>query len=205
MSYEVILQRRVNLRLSPPSCSEGDRLLLLVSSGPDNVQSRARWREEMSAVSGEKVKVVFMVSTCQPGQVCRHDVAGEQREHGDILQTSLLDGHRRLGYKILTGYVWSYLWCGEVAMVGKTDDNVVLDLETLVNTQVGGEAGVGRRVLCGSGTPHRNMKPLRSDRTHMTGNWSISRDQLSLEFHPDFCSGFLYLTSPQGNMASLHY
>ena len=51
-------------------------------------------------------------------------------------------------------------------------------------------------IACGSGTQHRNMKPLRSDRTHMTGNWSISKDQLDIEFHPDFCSGFLYVTTP---------
>ena len=99
-------------------------------------------------------------------------------------------------------------------MVGKTDDNVVLDLESLMrevrNIEQGDEV---RRVMCGSGTQHRNMQPLRSDKLHMTGeptlyndgnaalskgNWSISREQVEDDYHPDFCSGFLYLTSPQG-------
>ena len=176
----------------------------MISSGPAQFRNREVWRGRTK--DWREVKIIFLVAKPQEGgEDLQKHLEEENEEFGDILQSDIVDGHRRLGYKILTGYVWSYLWCVKVAMVGKTDDNVVLDLETLVNTQVGGEAGVGRRVLCGSGTPHRNMKPLRSDRTHMTGNWSISRDQLSLEFHPDFCSGFLYLTSPQGNLASLRY
>ena len=71
---------------------------------------------------------------------------------------------------ISSGYVWSFLSCRAAVMVGKTDDNTVLDLETLMkevrNIEEGDEV---RRIMCGSGTPHRNMKPLRSDRTHMTG------------------------------------
>ena len=73
--------------------------------------------------------------------------------------------------------MWSYLKCREVVLVGKTDDNVVLDLDTLMaEARSLGDTGKdkdedrGRReIMCGSGTPHRNMKPLRSDRTHMTG------------------------------------
>ena len=55
-------------------------------------------------------------------------------------------------------------------MVGKTDDNTLLDMETLMkevrNIKEGDEV---RRVMCGSGTQHRNMRPLRSDKLHMTG------------------------------------
>ena len=31
-----------------------------------------------------------------------------------------------------------------------------------------------RPILCGSGTPHRNMKPLRSDKGPMSGNETTS-------------------------------
>ena len=70
----------------------------------------------------------------------------------------------------MLGYVWSYVSCRNAVMVGKTDDNVVLDLETLMrevrNIEPGDEV---RRVMCGSGTQHRNMQLLRSDKLHMTG------------------------------------
>ena len=169
----------------------------MISSGPAQFKNREAWRGRVS--HRREVKVIFLVAKPQVGsEGLQKFLEEEDEQFGDILQSDIVDGHRRLGYKILTGYVWSYLRCGNVGLVGKTDDNVVLDLETLLSTLQGREGELVRSVLCGSGTPHRNMKPLRSDRTHMTGNWSISRQQLDLDFHPDFCSGFLYLTSPQG-------
>ena len=174
----------------------------MISSGPAQFKNREAWRGRVS--HRREVKVIFLVAKPQEGsEGLQKYLEEEDEQFGDILQSDIVDGHRRLGYKILTGYVWSYLRCGEVGLVGKTDDNVVLDLETLLTTRQGREGELARRVLCGSGTPHRNMKPLRSDRTHMTGNWSISRQQLDLDFHPDFCSGFLYLTSPQGEKKPL--
>ena len=71
-------------------------------------------------------------------------------------------------------------------MVAKTDDNVKLDMERLKEVFMGRTDNDQDFITCGSGTQHRNMKPLRSDRTHMKGNWSISKDQLDIEFHPDF-------------------
>ena len=41
------------------------------------------------------------------------------------------DGHRLLAYKLLMGYVWAYKECGGARYVGKTDDNVELELERL--------------------------------------------------------------------------
>ena len=58
--------------------------------------------------------------------------------------------------------------CKSVLLVGKTDDNVVLDMDLLMKMVTNGSFDV-RSIFCGSGTPHRNMKPLRSDKTHMTG------------------------------------
>ena len=55
-------------------------------------------------------------------------------------------------------------------MVGKTDDNVVLDLESLMREVSNIEKGDSvRRVMSSSGTQQRNMKSFRSDKLHMTG------------------------------------
>ena len=58
-------------------------------------------------------------------------VLEESEAHGDILLPTVRDGHHRLSYKVLSGLVWSHLQCASVDFVGKTDDNVVLDLSTL--------------------------------------------------------------------------
>ena len=42
------------------------------------------------------------------------------------------DGHRLLGYKILCGHVWAWEHCPHVRHVAKSDDNVVVDMDTLV-------------------------------------------------------------------------
>ena len=54
-----------------------------------------------------------------------------QHHSRDILLPAVRDGHHRLSYKVLSGLVWSHLQCASVDFVGKTDDNVVLDLSTL--------------------------------------------------------------------------
>ena len=77
----------------------------------------------------------------------------------------------KFSLKILAGYAWASTSCPGAALLGKTDDNVVLDLARL---QLLAAAPLPRpAVFCGTGTAHRNMKPLRSAKNHMTGNWSI--------------------------------
>ena len=140
--------------------------------------------------------------SCQQGLPCqRHRYHRRSRPRGDcvgpgdILHTSLEDGHRRLGYKILSGYIWTHLSCGEASHVVKTDDNVVMDLPALL--RLAAHPLPRDSVTCGAGTPHRNHKTLRSDKPHMTGNWSTTKEELEDDIMPDFCCGFTYITSPE--------
>ena len=170
--------------LSPPSpCAESVSLLVMVSSGPRNKVNRDRWRREVQNMVGE-VRLVFLVSR----GATEEDNAGlseEHGEHGDLVSSSLADGHRKLGYKILTGYVWAGRSCSKVQAVAKTDDNVYLDLPSLLALLRHAELSKDR-IACGSGTPHRNMKTLRSAGPHMTGNWSTSKEELEADIMPDY-------------------
>ena len=47
------------------------------------------------------------------------------------------------------------------------------------------------------------MKTLRSEKPHMLGNWSISKEELESDVVPDFCAGFLYVTTPKVGAALL--
>ena len=96
-------------------------------------KSRDKWR---ARVAGEdKIKIVFILG--QSGEETEavleesEAVLEESEAHGDILLPTVRDGHHRLSYKVLSGLVWSHLQCASVDFVGKTDDNVVLDLSTL--------------------------------------------------------------------------
>ena len=163
-----------------------------MSSGPNNAKSREKWRTFVRGVQG--LRLLFLVSLSGVGKVDQ-SVVEEHGKYKDILQSTLPDGHRKLGYKILTGYVWAALNCPNVGAVGKTDDNAELDIKGLMERLE--ESGkLMNEIACGSGTPHRNMKTLRSSTPHMTGNWSTSKEELEDDIMPDFCCGFLYLTSP---------
>ena len=87
------------------------------------------------------------------------------------IENSSKPDKKSLSVQILAGYAWASTSCPGAELLGKTDDNVVLDLARL---QLLGAAPLPRpAVFCGTGTAHRNMKPLRSAKNHMTGNWSI--------------------------------
>ena len=198
-SFVIMNERNVSILLRPPDCSPHTRLVLLVSSGHDNSGARSGWRRRLSQVTGlspsSSLRLVFLVSSCARGARCEADLAREHGLHGDILHTSLEDGHRRLGYKILSGYIWTHLSCGEASHVVKTDDNVVMDLPALL--RLAAHPLPRDSVTCGAGTPHRNHKTLRSDKPHMTGNWSTTKEELEDDIMPDFCCGFTYITSPE--------
>ena len=165
----------------------------MVSSGPRNKDNRDRWRRDVQGMEG--VRLVFLVSR----GVTEEDekmLSEEHSLHGDIVQSSLPDGHRKLGYKILTGYVWTVRNCHHARAVAKTDDNVYLDMPLLLHL-LEQRKMAENTIACGSGTPHRNMKTLRSSGPHMTGNWSTTKEELEADIMPDFCCGFLYLTTPR--------
>merc|ERR1719347_235920 len=193
-TFSIMNEKNVSFVLSPPSsCAKSVSLLVMVSSGPRNKVNRDRWRKEVKDLTKE-VMLIFLVSRGAT-VVDNKRLSEEHAAHGDILSSTLVDGHRKLGYKILTGYVWAGINCGQVQAVAKTDDNVYLDLTKLLQLLQQKKLSENT-IACGSGTPHRNMKTLRSAGPHMTGNWSTSKEELEADIMPDFCCGFLYLTTP---------
>ena len=194
-TFKILNENNVTFIFQPSKCDTRIKLLLLVSSGYSNIIARNRWRHWLSKKHhSDKVRIVFLVSSCV--SICEHDLDSEHNQYQDIVHTSLLDGHRRLGYKILSGYIWTYLQCQSVTAVIKTDDNVVLDSEVLMSITKFPSVSDDHTVYCGCGPPHRNMKTLRSDTPRMLGNWSVPYDQLESDYVPDFCAGFSYAVSP---------
>ena len=118
------------------------------------------------------------------------------------MQSSLPDGHRLLGYKILTGYVWVYTHCRHVQAVAKTDDNVHLDMQKLVDVTTVRKKVAENTIACT--VPNRNLKTLRASRPHMRGNWSVTTEEYEEDIMPDFCTGFLYVTTPKVGAGAVH-
>ena len=152
--------------------------------------SRDKWRR--MADDFDKIKIVFIVAITEDDT---EDVLKESEAEGDILFPSLRDGHDRLSYKVLSGYVWSYLHCSRVRFVGKTDDNVVVDLARLMSSLETFPSQQERFFACG--TPVRNTRWIRPSKGHITSVWSADTETVREEKVPDWCVGWLYLTTPK--------
>lgn len=190
--YNILNQRNVTFMMSPRGCGKNTKLVIMVSSGPANKVLRSRWRKLSSG--RDDVRVVFVVAEARTiGQ--QQDLLLEHRVNGDIIQSSVQDGHRLLAYKILMGYVWTYNECQHVAHVAKTDDNVLMNVTQLMHILNSRQDSQKQFIACS--VPSRNIATGRSPRPHMRGNWSLTKDQLEDDVLPDFCSGFLYVTKPQ--------
>jgi len=197
--FRIFNEAKIKFTLTPSrGCLTPQLLVLTISSGPLNRINRDRWRQDLFRYS-DKVRHVFLVSSA-PSDKDQVMLEKEHEEHDDIVQTSLEDGHRKLGYKILTGYIWTWLHCSGAKFVGKTDDNVVLNMDKLlIVLERWGDTNIDF-VTCDE--PKKNLRTLRGSRgensgPHMVGNWSMSKEDLEADIMPDFCSGFLYLTSPK--------
>ena len=192
-SYNILNRRNVSFLLSPTTCmNKVPLLLLMVSSGPRNKINRDRWRKDVQGREG--VRLVFLVAKAVT-ELDQDMLEEEHDEHDDIVQSSLEDGHRMLGYKILMGYVWTYTRCPQVQYTGKTDDNVVLDMDRLMDILSKRKKGEDKNFIACS-VPSRNIATGRLARPNMRGNWSLTKEELEADILPDFCSGFLYVTTP---------
>ena len=76
---------------------------------------------------------------------------------------------RKLGYKILSGYVWSYINCPNVKFVAKTDDNVVLDMDSLMHAVDQKQYHHEKWIACT--TPNRRTNVHRKSHMQMTGDF----------------------------------
>merc|ERR1719357_1860289 len=140
------------------------------------------------------VRLVFLVAQANTEEDQR-SLVEEDVSYGDIVQSSLKDGHRRLGYKILMGYVWTQTSWARAKYVGKTDDNVQLDMDKLL--KILKQRKNYQRDFIACSVPSRNIGTGRSAKPRMRGNWSLTKDELDQDILPDFCSGFLYITTPK--------
>jgi len=189
--YNILNQKNVTFLMRPEACTKDVQLVLMVSSGPSNSVLRSKWRREVENVA--RIKLVFLIAMAR-SERDQSALVSEKIKYGDIVQSSVPDGHRLLAYKILMGYVWTYNDCGNVPYVGKTDDNVELDLARLMVTLQSRRDKHDQFIACS--VPSRNIATGRLARPHMRGNWSLTKDQLEADTLPDFCTGFLYVTRP---------
>lgn len=194
-TFKILNRVDVKFTVEPTTgCEENNKILIMVSSGPKFQNNRQQWRRRAKIYTKRgDVRLVFLVAT-PPDTITMENLKEEGKAFNDIVLTSVEDGHRKLGYKILSGYVWSYINCPNVKLVAKTDDNVVLDMDSLMHAVDHKQYNHEKWIACT--TPNRRTRVHRKSHMQMTGNWSISEEQFPWDVIPDWCTGFLYVTTP---------
>ena len=85
----------------------------------------------------------------------------------------------------------------------KIDDDITADLDSLfslLQSKYGKQGRVPDIIECPS--VMRNMRPWRQTHSKsVMGKWSISIDDMPRRVYPDFCPGWLYVTTPRVGLA----
>ena len=184
-------QTGVELTLQPRAVCQ-ERLILMVLSAPGNRKKREAVRERLQ--NRTEVRLIFLLGASPRHQA---ELEEEHERFDDLLQTSVRDSYDTLSYKSLTGFIWISAECHTAKYITKTDDDVTLDLETLVSTLT---------VKFGDSPPDvilcpaviRNMRPLkRRHRGTIFAKFFVSRSELGRRVYPDLCFGWIYVTTPR--------
>nr|XP_054748072.1 lactosylceramide 1,3-N-acetyl-beta-D-glucosaminyltransferase-like [Lytechinus pictus] len=166
-------------------------LLVLIKSAPGNGQRRdAARRTYIRGASDMNVsaRMVFVVGHSESEDE-RENLQKEAQVYGDILGVSFLDHYYNLTIKLIMGFRWAARFCSNSDFILTMDDDVMVDIVTLVNDLDAlpkmnrSKFALGRRAE--SYSPHRNSK----------SKWYITEELYPNEFYPPFPFGNGYILS----------
>ncbi|GFN88851.1 beta-1,3-galactosyltransferase 1-like [Plakobranchus ocellatus] len=186
-------------------------LLIYVHSAPVNLKKRQAIRQTWAhptLLRRLDAAVVFLLG--RPGAVKEQDLLDlEANEYGDLVQEDYLDAYRNLTYKGVAGLRWVTLFCPSAVFILKTDDDILVDIESLVadlrkrypgypplsSDPAAGKTAPAqsaklpsRVVLCNLWT---RMKVMRDPKS----KWFIPASEFAPDFFPPYCSGSAFILS----------
>ncbi|XP_038269979.1 beta-1,3-galactosyltransferase 2-like [Dermochelys coriacea] len=165
-------------------------LILLITTKADEKQHREAirktWGNE-SVVPGIKIVRLFMLGINNKEQ--NEALLRESSQFHDIIQQDFLDTYKNLTLKTIMGLNWVATYCGGANFVMKTDSDVFVNTEYLIQSLLRPLMPPSRYYFTGylirNGQPHRNKE----------SKWYVPKEVYSAERYPDFCSGTGYVFS----------
>lgn len=174
-------------------CSNSSMLLfmILVCTSTENFLERQTIRETWGSVvslnkSTEAVKVGFLLGRTSNLTVQKR-ILEESSAHSDIIQGDFNDSYQNLTLKSVMLLKWTATFCSNVRYVLKTDDDMYINIENLINTFV--KLPHASNSLYG--VLFQEVKPIRD----ASSKWFVPEVQFKEEFFPDYLSGTSYAMS----------
>ena len=134
------------------------------------------------------IRVIFMLGkTSDPFKV-QNSLFYESEKYGDIVQEDFLDTYTNLTYKGVAGLKWISTYCRHAKFVLKTDDDMFVNMFTLLRYfKSRDKPGMNRGLLMCSVWYH--TKVMRK------GKWKVPQDQLKDSYYPAYCAGSAFSMS----------
>lgn len=164
--------------------------LVIVSTSPNNADRRTMIRQTWGNLDRNRLpgdhhwKVVFMMGKAASVEM-NQAIMSEYQRHGDLIIGNYKDHYRAIVTKVLMAFQWaSKIRCSYIL---KTDDDVYVDVpklaEWLMKVRKNPTSFYGGVVYSGD---------VERDKSH---RHYISREDLSLDYFPPFCKGFMFVLS----------
>ncbi|XP_066480641.1 beta-1,3-galactosyltransferase 1-like [Tiliqua scincoides] len=165
-------------------------LVFLIATRVDEYERReairTTWGSEM-VLSGTDVVRLFMLGMTTTEQ--SDAILKESRLYHDIIQQDFLDTYRNLTLKTLMGLTWVANYCSKANFVMKTDSDVFVNTQYLIQNLLQTIATNQQEYFTGSimtgFQPHRNKE----------SKWYMPKEVYPEDNYPSFCSGTGYVFS----------
>lgn len=193
--YPYILNEPFKCRDSTPF------LILLITASPNHADARnavrLTWGNESTAMGLGFVRLFLLGTTKSPDPSLQSRLEEESRVYHDIIQQDYLDSYYNLTVKTLMGMNWVATYCPRATYVMKTDSDMFVNTEYLIQKLLRPELPPKQRYF--TGFLMRGYAPNRNK----DNKWYMPPELYPSERYPVFCSGTGYVFS--GDMAELIY
>ncbi|XP_060608212.1 beta-1,3-galactosyltransferase 1-like [Ruditapes philippinarum] len=161
-------------------------LIVMILSSTNNFQRRnavrETWGNSSYYVNFGTVKVLFVLGLTKDSSVQEH-IEAEFNRSKDILQGSFIDSYKNLSYKSVLGFKWLTERCRNAKFVLKTDDDVVINMFRIFETDIPKISIDQYQVHC----ERRTNSPVLRNRNAKA---YVEPHQLrGLKYHMPYCHG----------------
>ncbi|XP_068098396.1 beta-1,3-galactosyltransferase 2-like [Hyperolius riggenbachi] len=181
--------------INEPNKCQGDVPFLVLLIAVERRQKEARqairqaWGKE-DFVPGMKILRLFLLGKdAQWTNETQQDLLKESQEYHDIIQQDYLDTYRNLTVKVLMGLHWVATYCPKASYVMKTDTDMFVNTEYLINTVLKPDQPPRQNYF--TGRLIRDAEPIRN----RDSKWHVKVEEYLEGVYPLYCSGTGYVFS----------
>ncbi|KAG8436541.1 hypothetical protein GDO86_007594 [Hymenochirus boettgeri] len=168
-------------------------LILLIAAEPRQIEARQAirqtWGNESLATGFHTVRLFLLGVHAKVNGLIQQAILDESKQYHDIIQQEYLDTYYNLTIKTLMGMNWVATYCPKVLYVMKTDSDMFVNTEYLINKLL--KPDLPPRTNYFTGYLMRGYAPNRNK----DSKWYMPQDLYPSERYPVFCSGTGYVFS----------